>query len=336
MAQSLRPHPARRRFLAALSGLPAYALAALPSHAGFEAPPETQEVRLEEFPSICLAPMLLAEEILHSEGFKRVTYVKNGINAAIGGDHYDIAMATAPALIAALDAGDPLVAIAGVHAGCQELFGNARVPEIRHLKGKSVAISARGSGEHVFVSSVASYVGIDPKRDITWIVAGSSEAALQQFADGKADAFLAFEPQSHILHTRGIGHVILNTTEDRPWSQYFCCILYARREFVHNHPVATRRALRALLKATDLCADQPERAARHLVDRGHEPNYDLAMRVLKSLPYRRWRDANPADTLRFHALRLHEGGVIAATPNHLVEHGCDWRFLEALKRELKA
>lgn len=102
------------------------------------------------------------------------------------------------------------------------------------------------------------------------------------------------------------------------------------------NPAATKRALRAILKGADLCAGDPERAARYMADKGYEERFDLGLEVMKELPYRRWRDANPEDTLRFHALRLHEVGMIRTTPNKLIAQGTDWRFLNEVKRELKA
>ena len=57
---------------------------------------------------------------------------------------------------------------------------------------------------------------------------------------------------------------------------------------------------------------------------------------MKSLPYNRWRDDDPEDTLRFHALRLREVGMIKSTPQKLIAQGTDWRFLNELKQELKA
>ena len=48
-----------------------------------------------------------------------------------------------------------------------------------------------------------------------------------------------------------------------------------------------------------------------------------------------WRVANPSDTLRFYALRLHEVGMIKTNPNTLIAQGTDWKFLDELKRELK-
>lgn len=138
------------------------------------------------------------------------------------------------------------------------------------------------------------------------------------------------------LRAKKIGHVILNTTLDRPWSQYFCCMLTTNRQFVASHPVATKRALRAILKAADICAREPERVAQYLAKKGFEPRYEIGLEVLKDVPYRLWRESNPEDTLRFYALRLHEAGMIKTSPQKLIAQGTDWRFLNELKKELKA
>lgn len=70
-------------------------------------------------------------------------------------------------------------------------------------------------------------------------------------------------------------------------------------------------------------------------DKGYEPRYEIGLEVVQSLPYRRWREANHEDTLRFLALRLHEVGMIRTSPQKLIARGTDWRFLNELKRELK-
>ena len=159
---------------------------------------------------------------------------------------------------------------------------------------------------------------------------------MELFAQGEVDAFLGFPPEPQELRARKIGHVVVNSTMDRPWSQYFCCMVVGQREFVHDHPVATKRVVRALLKANDICAAEPERAAQQLVDRGFAERYDYALETLTALPYALWREFDPEDSLRFFALRLHEVGMIKSTPNALLAEGTDWRFLNELKRELKA
>jgi NitT/TauT family transport system substrate-binding protein len=123
---------------------------------------------------------------------------------------------------------------------------------------------------------------------------------------------------------------------DRPWSQYYCCVLVGHRDFVRQYPVATKRALRAILKATDLCATEPERAARLLVKGGFVDNYDVGFQPLPELPYNVWRELDPEDSMRFYAVWLHEFRMIDSTPNKIIAEGTDWRFLNELKRELKA
>jgi len=53
------------------------------------------------------------------------------------------------------------------------------------------------------------------------------------------------------------------------------------------------------------------------------------------VPYAKWRDYDPEDTIRFYALRLHEAGMIKSSPGEIIAAGTDWRFLNELKRELK-
>ena len=158
---------------------------------------------------------------------------------------------------------------------------------------------------------------------------------IELFASGKIDAFLAFAPEPQELRARKIGHVLVNTALDRPWSQYFCCLLVGNREFVRNYPAATKRALRAILKAADLCATDPARAAQRLVDGGFTPRYDYAFDALSGLPYDKWREYDAEDTLRFYALRLRETGFTKSSPQRIIADGTDWRFLDELKRELK-
>ena len=116
----------------------------------------------------------------------------------------------------------------------------------------------------------------------------------------------------------------------------FCCIAFGNRGFVRAHPVATKRFLRAILKAADICATQPEFAAQQLVDRGFTEQYDYALQTLTEIPYGSWREFDAEDSLRFYALRLHEVGMVNSSPQQILSAGTDWRFLNELKRELKA
>jgi NitT/TauT family transport system substrate-binding protein len=326
----------RRRFLTTLSLAGAAGLFRASRSLAAEGALETTSVRLANS-GLCIAPQYVAEELLRAEGFTDVRYIDTPpIRVGkIAHGEIDFSLDYASAFVSAIDAGEAITVLTGVHVGCQELFAREGIRTITDLKNKSVGVQAIGSFPHVLVSVMATEVGLDAGKDIHWIT-DPSVKPIELFVAGKIDAFMGFPPEPQDLRARHLGHVILNTAVDRPWSQYYCCMLVGNREYVRKHPVATKRVLRAILKAADLCATEPARVARQIVDGGFTARYDYALQALNELPYDKWRDYDPEDTIRFYALRLHEGGFIKSTPQKIIADGTDWRFLNELKRELKA
>src|SRR6516162_524363 len=330
----------RRRFLAGKSMAGAAGLLRSPTSLAAEEVLETTSVRLSKTPSICIAPQYVAEELLRAEGFTDIRYVNLGESTpraqAIAHGMVDFSANFVAPLIVAVASGEPITFLAGVHVGCFELFGNDAIHSIADLKGKSVGVQGLGSSPYVFLAAMAAHVGLDPVKDIHWVTTGPNVKPIELFADGKTNAFLGFPPEPQELHARHIGHVIVNSSVDRPWSEYFCCMLAGNREFVRSKPVATKRVVRAILKAADLCATQPERVARQIVYGGFTPRYDYALQTFNDVPYNNWRDYDAEDTIRFYALRLRDIGMIKSSPQKIIADGTDWRFFNELKRELKA
>jgi NitT/TauT family transport system substrate-binding protein len=328
----------RRDFLASASMAAGASLLGIRPSLAAEGPPEVTTVRLVKMPSICIAPYYVAEELLHAEGFTDVRYVTVPLPAdveALARGEVDFNIHFSPEFIIPLDVGKPITIVGGVHSGCFELFAKETIRSIADLKGKSVGVPAHRAGPYLFLASMAGYVGLDPANDIDWVTSATVKP-IELFKDGKIDAFLGFPPEPQELHALKLGHVIVDSSVDRPWSQYFCCVIAGNADFVRNNPVATKRVLRAVLKAADLCVVDPKRVAQRLVDGGFTARYDYALQALSAIPYDRWRDYDPEDAIRFYALRLHEVGMIKSTPNTIIAQGTDWRFLNELKRELKA
>ena len=304
-----------------------------------EPPPETDKIRVIEPAEICTGTTLIpAQELLKGEGFTQLQVKKatgiDGVNAVARGEA-DFSITPVPSLVTRLDAGEQLTILAGIHIGCFELFGSEHIRSLRDLKGKRVAVSALGSGRHIFLASMLAHVGLDPRREVDWVTRPVAES-MQMFARGEIDAFMGFPPEPQELRAKKIGHVVVNTTSDKPWSQYFCCMALANREFVRKHPVATKRTLRAFLRAANICALEPQRAVKLRADKGYTADSEYALQTIKELPYDRWREYDPEDTVRFFALRLHEAGLIKSSPQKIITEGTDWRFLKELKKELKA
>jgi NitT/TauT family transport system substrate-binding protein len=257
------------------------------------------------------------------------------ITNGLADGNLDIGLQFSGPLMIRVDTGSPIVVLSGAHVGCFELFGSDQVHAIRDLKGRTVAIQEQGGPEHVFFASMASYVGLNPSQDITWVALPAAQGK-QLLAEGKVDAYLGFPPDPQELRAAKVGHSVVNSAVDRPWSQYFCCMVAANQAFVQQNPVAAKRALRAMLKAADICAAEPERTAQFLVDRGYATQYDYALQLMKELPYDKWREYDPEDTARFYALRLHEAGMVKSSPETIIQKGTNWRFFNELKQELKA
>jgi NitT/TauT family transport system substrate-binding protein len=342
----------RRRFLggltlagtAGLLGLRARPVAAEP-------PPETTTIRIVNMEGfICIAPQWVAQELLRLEGFTDIRYVDfteaDVRRAAAANTHAGAEMSARGAadftiintaeLAPTMEAGVPITVLGGLHAGCIELFANENVRGIADLKHRTVGLRW-ASPDKYFVASMASYVGLDPAKDLSWVaITDRSVPIAQVLAEGKIDAFLAIPPESQELRAQNVGHVIVNWARDRPWSHYFCCMFAGNSAFVRKHPVATKRVLRAMLKAADLCVSEPTRVARLLIEKGYYTGrYEYALQAMQEIPYNRWREYDAEDSIRFYALRMHEAGVIKSSPNKLIAKHTDWRFLNELKRELK-
>jgi NitT/TauT family transport system substrate-binding protein len=312
----------RRMLLARLLTLASGGLLGLrPERAAAEPPPEISRIRMIKVPGICQAPQYVAEELLRAEEVSEVQYVPRestvAVSPALAAAEIDLNIHFAAPLIIQVDKGDPVVILAGAHVGCFELIANDSVRSIRDLRGKRVAINNFGLTQQ----GALPRPGDGPRSG--------------RLAEGKVDAYLGLPPDPQELRAKKVGHVVVNSSVDRPWSQYFCCMVAANREFVRKNPVATKRALRAILKSVNVCAVDPAGVARTLVDRGFTANFDYAQEAMKTIPYGKWREYTPVDTVRFYSLRLQEAGMIKASPQKIIAQGTDWRFLNELRRELK-
>ena len=330
----------RRRFMAGVASVSAAGLLGTASHASADAPLETTSVRLPRWidGAYCWAGLYLAGELLRADGFSDVRYVQGDPKLDqwwwIANGQTDFSVNYVPVHLRSIDTGIPIKVLAGLHVGCMELVANEHVKDITDLRGKRVGTPDLNSLHYVLVALMTAYVGIDPTREIDWVIWQGKPA--QGFAEGKFDAFLFTPPATQQLRAKKIGHTILNNTLDRPWSQHFCCMVSATSDYASKYPVATKRVLRAIVRGADLCASDPKWSAGKLVERGFLPNYEFALQTLKDTRYDAWRDYDPEASVRFYALRMQETGMIKSSPQQILADGTDFRFISELKRELKA
>jgi NitT/TauT family transport system substrate-binding protein len=280
----------------------------------------------------------MAEQFLREEGFTDIQYPpftpKNVVASWAAGD-IDFGIGYAAALIPVIDAGAPLVMLGGIHVGCWRIFGTGDIKSMRDFKGKTVSILGPDFTDGIFMAMTLANVGLNLRQDVKLVSNPPTENA-RLLSSGEVDAVVAFPPVSKDLQAKGIGTVVLNSLTDPPWSNYICCMAAVNGRWREKHPVATKRAVRAMLKGTDLVAKDPEGSARHMVDRRYTNNYDYTCDALKEIPYKIWRDFDPVDSVRFYALRLKEAGIIKSTPEEILKRGTDFRYFTQLRKELQS
>ena len=333
----------RRHFLQAGFSVAAAGLAGAATLTGArrtlaeEAPPETTSLRLPKTSGFtCLAPLQILDDLLREEGFVNIRYVdftapSQEENLAHG--EVDFGQDFVSCVTYLMDAGVPTVMLAGVHPACFELRAHESIRSVVELKGKRVWAAWPADGSRTMLPIIAASVGLDPSKDLEWVIDFKHDPK-DLFAAGEIDAFMTLPPWAQELRALNVGHVILNSALDRPWSQYFCCMLIGNVDFVRRNPIATKRVVRAMMRATDVCAAKPDWVAQRLVDRDVWPRYDYVRQGLDDVSYRVWRDYDSEDAVRFYALRMHELGMIKSSPDKIIAAGTDWRFIKEVRREL--
>jgi NitT/TauT family transport system substrate-binding protein len=158
----------RRDFPAGLSAAGAAGVLGTTASLADGGPPETTTIRIPKLQGICLAPLYVSEQLLRAEGFTDIRYVETrggapNVERLARGD-LDFSMVFAPPLLIAIDAGEPVTVLAGMHSGCFELFAQEPIRTFSDLRGRKVGIERLGSSNHVLVAIMAAHVGARPAQ----------------------------------------------------------------------------------------------------------------------------------------------------------------------------
>jgi NitT/TauT family transport system substrate-binding protein len=302
-------------------------------------PPETTTVRIVT-PVACEAGMMLADDYLREEGFTDIRYVNTSFieRGWLLNREADVSLAHPEFIVVSLDAGVPLVMLAGLHAGCFELWARPDIQSIGELRGKRIAVRRTDTSDQFYAwfATLLAYIGIDPLKDVQFIAGGDGPGMNSAFIEGRSDAVLtgsATGPRFKRL-PKSPGHVILETMTDKPWSQYLCCTLVAQRDWARQNPIAAKRVTRALLRATDRAAKDPARAAHDAVAAGGDFADESLVRETMAMCSYNWRELDPEESMRFFALKLGDVKLITSTPQQLIDKGTDLTYMRQLRREL--
>jgi NitT/TauT family transport system substrate-binding protein len=313
-------------------------------------PPETTTIRIDPHFG-CEGWTWFIEDLLREEGFTNVQIT--GIGKIHTGEA-DIGATFGNDLVHKIDAGLPYVVIGGTHTGCNQLWALPGINSIRDLRGKRIDVYSTKAGMDpvygMWVSLLATF-GIAPSevrfRDLSQNPApgapadqaplhGPPSPIIQNFLAGQSDAVLAYVDQGPALRAnpKNPGHLIFDMMMDKPWSQYYCCLLTATRDYATAYPWATKRATRAVLRGIDIVVKDRKAAVDAAVRKGYTQDGKLLLEAIQDMPYP-WREYDPADSLLYFALQLADAKLLKKTPRQIVAEGTDLAFFRQMQKELK-
>ncbi len=220
----------------------------------------------------CEAAMFVAQEkgFFTDEGLD-VEFVKtdwDGLRDGLGLGRFDANYTLIMYLLKPIEQGLDVKITGGVHSGCLRVQAgkNSGIKTVEDLKGKRIGIPTMGSPPFLFASRVLAAHGMDPKKDVEWIVVAPEVAGLS-LDNGQIDAVADSEPMGSILQGMDKVHTIADQAVDAPYKDEYCCAVVVSGAFGKRDPVSAAKVTRALLKGALWVEKNPTAAAQLSVDK---------------------------------------------------------------------
>ena len=146
----------------------------------------------------------------------------------------------------------------GIHRGCLRVQASphGKVNSIEDLRGKRIGVPGMGTPPFIFANRVLIAHGIDPSKEITWIVFPAGDLGLA-VDKGEVDAVADSEPIGTLLESQGKVKNIADAAKDAPYMDEYCCEVVVSGKFLAANPKAAAAATRALLKAAKWVQTNP-------------------------------------------------------------------------------
>lgn len=227
---------------------------------------ESMKVRVGYIGLTCEAPIFSAVEkgFFKEEGLD-VSLVKCDWKnykdvLALGG--YDVTHHLIMYFLKPIEQGLDVKFTGGIHRGCLRVQASAKgnIRSVKDLRGKRIGVPGMGTPPFIFANRVLGANGIDPSREITWLVFPAGELGLA-LDKGEVDAVADSEPIGSMLVAQGKVRNIADQAVDMPYAEEYCCAVLVNGKFLARNPKASAAATRALLKAAKWVEANPKAAA---------------------------------------------------------------------------
>jgi NitT/TauT family transport system substrate-binding protein len=231
----------------------------------------SNKVRVGYIGLTCEAPIFTAVEkgFFREEGLEvslvRCEWANYKDVLALGG--FDVTHHLVMYFLKPIEQGLDVKFTGGIHRGCLRVQAatSSNIRTIQDLRGKRIGIPGMGTPPFIFANRVLGANGIDPSKDITWLVFPAGELGLA-LDKGEVDAVADSEPIGSMLLAQGKVRNVADQAADAPYSSEYCCAVLVNGKFLARNPKASAAATRALLKAAKWVEANPAAAAKLSVE----------------------------------------------------------------------
>lgn len=298
--------------------------------------PETTTIRIGC--NSCDAPIMIAEYYLRQEGFTKVEVTDGAAGQTLANGRIDMDVMFPSSLANNLEQGQRVVALAGLHPGCAEIWAPQHIRSLKDLRGKTIVVRSKVLGNlgYTYPAIVLKHAGVDP-ADVNFVVQADADP-VRLYLDGKNDAVFVATTGAAALaaNPANKGHIVHSQINDNPWAKLDCCLLVTTREWYRANPAATKHALRAIFRSADFQPHNRAGAVKFATGNGlfgGPKNYQNVLSAANMVPAN-WRELDAEKSVRFHGRLLADVGMLKISVDELVT-AVDLRILRELRAELK-
>ena len=249
-------------------------------------------IRLGYLGLTCEAAMFVAQEkgFFQEEGVD-VEFVKtdwDGLRDGLGLGRFDANYTLIMYLLKPIEQGLDVKITGGVHSGCLrvQVGPESQVQSVADLKGKKIGIPTMGSPPFLFASRALSAQGLDPKKDVSWVVIAPDVMGLA-LENGQVDAVADSEPLGSILMATNNVRTLADQAVDAPYSEEYCCATVVSGKFLARDREGAAKVTRALLKGAMWVDKNPTAAASLSVEKKYvASSTEINAQAIGKLGYR--------------------------------------------------
>jgi NitT/TauT family transport system substrate-binding protein len=238
-----------------------------------DGPAESNRIKIAYLGLTCEAAIFVAHEkgFFKDEGLD-VELVKtdwDGLRDGLGLGRFDANYTLIMYLLKPIEQGLDVKITGGVHSGCLRVQAGLKssIKSVEDLRGKRIGVPTNlGSPPFLFASRVLAAHGMNPNKDVEWVVLPPDVLGLA-IDNGQVDAVTNSEPIGSILTAQGKVRTIADQAVDPPYSDEYCCAVVVSGALAKRSPAAAAKVTCAMLKGASWVDRNPTAAAALSVEK---------------------------------------------------------------------